>query len=243
MEEQYRTLIDTANAPIFGVDVSGNVTVWNKCASRISGFTSDEVMNRNLVTNYITKEHQHLVQAVLNKAMVGDETANFEFPLVTSSGSTLSILLNATSRRDGSNNIIGMVGIGQDITARVAQEKEYRTLIDTANAPIFGVDVSGNVTVWNKCASRISGFASEEVMERNLVSNYITKEHQHRVQAVLNKALLGDETANFEFPLVTSSGSTLSILLNATSRRDDNNNIIGVVGIGQDITQLRAEHR
>lgn len=37
----------------------------------------------------------------------------------------------------------GVVGIGQDITARLAQEREYSKLIDTANAPIFGVDVQG----------------------------------------------------------------------------------------------------
>lgn len=32
---------------------------------------------------------------------------------------------------------LGVVGIGQDITARLAQEREYSKLIDTANAPIF----------------------------------------------------------------------------------------------------------
>jgi len=37
----------------------------------------------------------------------------------------------------------GVVGIGQDITARLAQEREYSKLIDTANAPIFGVDTQG----------------------------------------------------------------------------------------------------
>ena len=37
----------------------------------------------------------------------------------------------------------GVVGIGQDITARLAQEREYSKLIDTANAPIFGVDTHG----------------------------------------------------------------------------------------------------
>jgi len=35
------------------------------------------------------------------------------------------------------------VGIGQDITGRIAQEREYAKLIDTANAPIFGVDTEG----------------------------------------------------------------------------------------------------
>ena len=51
--------------------------------------------------------------------------------------------MNATTRRDEQGNVIGVVGIGQDITARLAQEREYSKLIDTANAPIFGVDTLG----------------------------------------------------------------------------------------------------
>ena len=30
METELSNLIDTANAPIFGVDVLGKVTIWNK---------------------------------------------------------------------------------------------------------------------------------------------------------------------------------------------------------------------
>ena len=41
--------------------------------------------------------------------------------------------------------VIGVVGIGQDITARLAQEREYSKLIDNANAPIFGVDTQGEL--------------------------------------------------------------------------------------------------
>jgi len=48
--------------------------------------------------------------------------------------------------------------------------------------------------------------------------------------------LAGDETANFEFPLMTKGGVRLEVLLNATTRRDEQGNVIGVVGIGQDIT-------
>ena len=54
------------------------------------------------------------------------------------------------TRRNEQGNIIGVVGIGQDITGRIAQEREYAKLIDTANAPIFGVDTERRVNVWNK---------------------------------------------------------------------------------------------
>ena len=90
-------------------------------------------------------------------------------------------------------------GIGQDITGRLAQEREYTRLIDTANAPIFGVDTQGRVNVWNKCAMRLIGYSTEEVMGRSLVQEFITDDFKTAVQAVLDQALAGDETDNFEF--------------------------------------------
>ena len=106
------------------------------------------------------------MQDVFSKALSGVETANFEFPLVTKAGKSVEILLNATTRRDERDLIIGVVGIGQDITARVAQEQEYSRLIDTANAPIFGIDLEGRVNVWNQCASHLMGFETDDVMAR-----------------------------------------------------------------------------
>ena len=100
-----------------------------------------EVKGRHLVDDFITPQYKSSVQDVFSKALSGVETANFEFPLVTKAGKSVEILLNATTRRDERDLIIGVVGIGQDITARVAQEQEYSRLIDTANAPIFGVNV------------------------------------------------------------------------------------------------------
>lgn len=46
LEPHYTNLIDSANAPIFGVDSEGRVNVWNKCAMRIVGYTPDEVMGK-----------------------------------------------------------------------------------------------------------------------------------------------------------------------------------------------------
>ena len=107
---------------------------------RLIGYSTEEVMGRSLVQEFITDDFKTAVQAVLDQALAGDETDNFEFPLITKGGARIEVLLNATTRRDEQGNVIGVVGIGQDITARLAQEREYSKLIDTANAPIFGVD-------------------------------------------------------------------------------------------------------
>jgi len=198
-------------------------------------------MGKNFVKEFISDEYKIAVQLVFDQALEGRETANFEFPLMTKAGVRIYVLLNATTRRDDQGNVIGVVGIGQDITGRRAQEREYTRLIDTANAPIFGVDTEGLVNVWNQCAMRLVGYCTNEVMGHSLVKEFITDDYKTAVQAVLDRALQGAETENFEFPLITKSGMHIEVLLNATARRDEQGCIIGVVGIGQDITARLAQ--
>jgi hypothetical protein len=45
--------------------------------------------------------------------------------------------------------VFGIVGIGQDIKARLVQEVKNLKLINTANALIFGTNTIGRVNVWN----------------------------------------------------------------------------------------------
>jgi PAS domain S-box-containing protein len=173
---ELQTFIDTANAPIFGIDAKGLVNEWNNKAAAITGFSREEVVGKDLVEVYISLDFRASVNQVLENALQGQETANFEFPLYTKDQRRVEVLLNATTRRDVSGNVVGVLGVGQDITerkqvevekARVAQE--LRTFIDTANAPIFGIDASGLVNEWNNKAAAITGFARHEVLGKNLV--------------------------------------------------------------------------
>ncbi|MFT6399322.1 MAG: PAS domain S-box-containing protein, partial [Bradymonadia bacterium] len=240
-------LIDTANAPIFGVDALMQVNEWNQSSASITGYEKAEVLGRNLVSDFITDEYRESVRSVLAAALAGKETSNYEFPLFTKSGSRVEVLLNASTRRDVEGNIVGVVGVGQDITARKVAEAEVSRigaeltqLIDTANAPIFGVDAWMQVNEWNQSSASITGYEKAEVLGRNLVSDFITDEYRESVRSVLASALAGEETSNYEFPLFTKSGSRVEVLLNASSRRDVEGNIVGVVGVGQDITARKV---
>ncbi|KAE8897302.1 hypothetical protein PF003_g18903 [Phytophthora fragariae] len=242
-EQEYARLIDTANAPIFGVDANGLVNIWNKKAAEITQYTPTDVMGENLVEKFITEDYREAVGLVLSKALEGVETANFEFPLMTKAGRRVEILLNATSRFNEHGEVIGMVGIGQDITDRIAQEQEYSRLIDTANAPIFGVDANGRVDIWNRKAADIMQYTNEDVLGKDLVAEFISREYKVPVRSVLEKAFKGVETANFEFPLITKAGRRVEILLNATPRYNEHGEVKGMVGIGQDITERIAQEQ
>ena len=53
------------------------------------------------------------------------------------------------------------------------------------------------------------------------------------VQEVLDNALKGVETSNYELEFRTKSNEIRYLLVNATTRRDAENNIVGVVGVAQ----------
>ena len=48
MAHELRQLVDTANAPIFGIDVEGKVNEWNNKTAEITGFSKDEAIGMHL---------------------------------------------------------------------------------------------------------------------------------------------------------------------------------------------------
>jgi PAS domain S-box-containing protein len=120
--------------------------------------------------------------------------------------------------------------------------KELRQFIETANAPIFGIDNKGRVNEWNQTSEKITGFKKDDVLGKDLVQTYITQDYQNQVKEVLDNALKGQETANYEFPLFTKDGQRVMVLLNSSTRRNAEDEIVGVIGVGQDITILN-EHK
>ena len=247
---ELRQFVETANAPIIGIDKEGLVNEWNQMAETITGFERAAVIDKNLVSEFITDEYKESVKNVLDRALIGNETANFEFPLYTNRGERVEVLLNASTRRNVEGDIIGVIGVGQDVTrtSRALAEaeqtaKELRQFVETANAPIFGIDQYGRVNEWNQMAEKITNYTKSEVIGEKLVARFITEQYQYSVQDVLDRALNGDETANFEFPLYTKEGDRVEVLLNATTRRDVAGDIIGVLGVGQDITKIRNQER
>ena len=238
-------LIDTANAPIFGINANGKVNEWNQKSAEITGFKKEEVLGKDLVETYITEDYRDAVKLVLDNALKGKETANYEFPLFTKDDKRVMVLLNSSTRRDSAGEIIGVLGVGQDIseidklrTESESVAKELRQFIETANAPIFGIDSKGLVNEWNETSEKITGFKKEEVLGKDLVETYITEDYREAVKLVLDNALKGKETANYEFPLFTKDDKRVMVLLNSSTRRNVEGGIVGVLGVGQDITIL-----
>ena len=98
---------------------------------------------------------------------------------------------------------------------------------------IFVLFSQGDVNEWNDKTAEITGFTKEEAFDFPLVETFIVPSLRQSVQEVLDNALKGIETSNYELEFRTKTNEVRYLLVNATTRRDAENNIVGVVGVAQ----------
>ena len=81
-----------------------------------TGYSKNKAFNRPLVTTFIVPTQHESVQKIFVDALHGNKTSNCELEFWTKSRDTCFLLINATMGRDSENNVIGVVGVVQDVT-------------------------------------------------------------------------------------------------------------------------------
>eukprot|EP00531_Pseudo-nitzschia_arenysensis_P000480 CAMPEP_0116153182 /NCGR_PEP_ID=MMETSP0329-20121206/21089_1 /TAXON_ID=697910 /ORGANISM="Pseudo-nitzschia arenysensis, Strain B593" /LENGTH=1038 /DNA_ID=CAMNT_0003650035 /DNA_START=421 /DNA_END=3537 /DNA_ORIENTATION=- len=245
--EELRTLVDTANAPIFGIDADGYVNEWNDKTAEITGYSKQDAIGRLLVETFICPDIRDSFLAILRSAVQhGEGTSNYELEFRTKSNQIRHLLLSTTPRFDINNNVVGVVLIAQDVTDSVECDRavasmvlELQQLLENANVPVFGVDGEGKVNEWNTRMSAITGVGKDQALGLPFVENFIASSMKEKVSEILVEAYNGNETSNYEVEVTSISGEPIFLLANATTRRDLESNVIGVLGIAQDLTEDR----
>lgn len=69
---------------------------------------------------------------------------------------------------------------------------EMVRLIETATAPIFGVDSSGTINGWNAKVAELTGLPASEAMGKSLIDEVVHEESQGAVENLICRALLGN---------------------------------------------------
>jgi len=117
-----------ANVPtaVAAADLSGRVVYWNAEAERLLGYSAREVLGRSRY------EIQDLVlrpeaQFVLDRLEEEDDW-EAELPVVDRDGNLRTVLFKSTSIYDQRGEKVGVMGIGEDLTARRRMEESLERL-------------------------------------------------------------------------------------------------------------------
>lgn len=164
------------------------------------------------------------------------------------------------TERDAAGHALAMSGIHSDVSAEVhanEQSREARSYLSavinaSTEVAIIAVDPDGVITLFNTGAQRLLGYSSEEVvgkltpMQFHLPSE--VAERSSQLSAQVGKPIEGLELFLHEprqgksdiraWTYVRKDGRQRQVRLTVTRIADDNDQLIGFLGMASDITEL-----
>ena len=115
--------------------------------------------------------------------------------------------------------------------------REYEDMVENANAIIIGVDSKGYITDWNVMASETLGYSKNECYSK-ILSDFFVPESQEEYARMVDHVCSGNVKTNLELAARAQSGKRLTLLINATPKKNSMGQVVGIFLIGQDITEL-----
>ena len=112
MQDQYKSLVQSANDIIFETNKRGQFTFINEFAEKTLGITQKEMLHRHF-SEFIRADH---AQRVIDFFADIDSQKTIEFPAIKSNGEEFWLSQKVNTRKDSSGEIIGYSAIARDIT-------------------------------------------------------------------------------------------------------------------------------
>ena len=120
-------------------------------------------------------------------------------------------------------------------------EAKYRHLVEGVQDDylLYSRDIKGNLTYVSPSVEAMLGYKPEEFLSH--FSDYVANNELNRLaEEFTNQSLLGKSAPPFELEIVDKQGCLHTLRLTKSINIDQQGQIIGVEGIAQDITQLKA---
>lgn len=208
----------------------------NPALTRTLGYTQAELLAAPFLS-FVHPEDQAKTLAEVSKLSAGNTTISFE---------------NRYRCRDGSYRWISWSSVasiedqvlyatGRDITEQKAIEEVLRQqaqIIDQVHDGVVSTDLQGLINFWNKGAERLFGYSATEVQGKSIEILHLPEERDLIIQDVF-QPVLEQGFHEIEVWLQHKSGSVFLAHFSLTLRRDQQGNVVGIIGSALDITERK----
>ncbi|MGD0400704.1 MAG: PAS domain S-box protein [Syntrophobacteraceae bacterium] len=261
---QLNGVIEFLPDPTFVIGVDGKVLSWNRAIEEMTGVPKEDMIGKGDYT-YAVPFYGERRPHPADLLDMSDSELEAKFRHVKRKGNNLSAETYAPCLYGGKGGYIfsaaaplfnaqgvrtGAVESIRDVTQRKEAEEalrrsegKYRELVENANSIILRRDSRGRVTFFNEFAQRFFGYSEQEILGKNLVGTIVPP-----VESTTGRDLkrmiedIGRDPGRYAVNVsenMRRNGERVWIAWTNKPVRDENGRIVEVLGVGNDITELK----
>ena len=121
---------------------------------------------------------------------------------------------------------------------QIMASQRLAAIVESADDAIYGEDLNGVVTSWNRAAEKMFGYRAEEMSGRSITA-IIPQELQADELRILETIARGERIDHFETVRLTKNGKPIDVSLTVSPMKDEKGRIVGAAKIARDITQQK----
>jgi len=191
-----RTLIDNIPDSIYSKDLACRKTLVNKAELGFMGAKSEsEVLGKDDFDFYPKELADKFFADDQSVIQSGKAVLNREEYVLDENGQKRWLLSSKLPLYDKDDKVIGLVGIGRDITDRkIAEEnlkeneERHRTILQTAMDGFWLTDLQGNLLEVNETYCRMSGYSEQELLSMK-IADLLAPERVNGTEVLLQKII------------------------------------------------------
>jgi two-component system NtrC family sensor kinase len=242
-EERYRTLAENAGEAIFVVQ-DGVIKFINPKGAELSGYSIEELVSNPFVKFIHPSDSDMVANRYLRRLKREPVPQTYDFRMVRKDGDIRWGELNAVPI--SWENRPAVLCFMSDITERKQaeealrqSEERYRAILEKMEDSYFEVDLAGNLTFVNSSACRHLGYSREELIGMSYKS-FTAEDYIKSVFQIFDKVYrTAMPNKGFHWKIIRKDGSSGFNDTSVTPLRNDKGEIIGLSGVGRDITERR----
>jgi PAS domain S-box-containing protein len=246
-EKRLRTVVESSTDALVTMDADGRILAWNPVAERMFGWTSDEVLGKDLAEvtmpariRELYREGKRLFLEEDDWTMIG---RRFESRALTRDGSEFPIEIAISAVRESDHWIFHV--FGHDITERKASQDERNRLasiVASTGDAILSFTPDGRITSWNPGAERIYGYSADEALEMSLF-DFVPPDRPDDVGPLLKRVQRGEQTHNVDYDRVGKGGRHVEVAVTTTPIANAAGKVVAGAAIHRDISERKRRER
>ena len=162
------SIVESSDDAVHALTLDGTVASWNRGAEALFGYTSQEIVGKN-ISILVPPGHEEESREILKAIADGFTVSPFDTLVRRKDGTDVDVSLSISPIRNSGGTVVGASAIARDITdrkradqARQEAEQKYRDIVDGALEGIFQNTLEGESLTANPALARMLGYDSPD---------------------------------------------------------------------------------